>query len=41
MVTKWAAITNIFIFDQKIKNINDIAMLFTVFHLILGQSFIW
>ena len=40
MVTKWVAITN-FIFDNKIKNINARAMLFSVFHLKLGQSFIW
>ena len=36
MVMKWAAITNIFIFGQKIKNINDRAVLFSVFQPMLG-----
>ena len=36
MVMKWVAITNISIFGQKIKNINDRTVLFSVFQLMLG-----
>ena len=34
MVTKWAAITKVSIFDYKIKNINARSMPFSVFELV-------
>ena len=41
IVTKWEAITNIFILAQKIKTINDRALLFSVLNFMMGESFIW